>query len=88
MAVPGFSAQASLYDASGTYWTGASAGASTAVTGVIAAFPRTTTREICTACGCVASFFNCHCGREGSPLTDRRLRCIEDKNARKVALAV
>ncbi|MCA9671467.1 MAG: hypothetical protein KC503_37980 [Myxococcales bacterium] len=38
----------------------------------------TTTRDICTKCGCTATFFNCSCP------TRRRLQCVLDGGPKKV----
>lgn len=71
MRIPGFSAEASLYKTSGHYRV---AGARKGLTYGWEVLPQLqnlswgTTRDVCTACGCKLSFFNCDCGNSSSKL--------------------
>jgi hypothetical protein len=76
MNMPEFTAEASLYKTSGHYRT---AGTSNTLVGSRGVLPQLqnlgwgTTREVCTACGCTLSFFNCDCGN-----SRRKLDCIRN----------
>ena len=76
MKMPGLTAEASLYKISGHYRVAGTPNDSVGSRGVLLQLINLgwgTTRDVCTACGCVAIFFNCDCGN-----SKRRLDCIRN----------
>jgi hypothetical protein len=76
MNMPGFTADASLYKLSGHYRVAGSPDALVGSRGILLQLINLgegTTRGVCTACGCVASFFNCDCGN-----SQRKLACVRN----------
>lgn len=73
--IPGFTGEASLYESAGHYATNGDVRFQGDVRRSISASLQNTgtTRTICTACGCIASFFNCDCGN-----SKRKLACVEN----------
>ena len=82
---PGFTADASLYNASNNY---RMAGGPSDMVRSPRVLPQLqslgwgTSRDVCTACGCIASFFNCDCGN-----SQRKLDCIRNGGPSRVAWA-
>jgi len=81
--MPGFTAEASLYKTNGHYLI---AGTPNDLVGSRRVLPQLqnlgwgTTREVCTACGCTLSFFNCDCGN-----SRHKLDCIRNGGPSRVA---
>lgn len=76
MNMPAFTADASLYKASGHYRIAGTSGELLGSRGVLLQLRNLgwgTTRDVCTACGCTLSFFNCDCGNSQS-----KLECIRN----------
>jgi hypothetical protein len=71
MKIPGFTAEASLYKTGESYRI---VGTPNDLVGSRGVLPQLrnlgwgTTRDVCTACGCTLSFFNCDCGNSSSKL--------------------
>ena len=83
MSLPGFSAEASLYKASGHYRTVGTPNDLVGSRGVLPQRDDTTwtTTSVCKACGCSVSGFVCNCGLRPRP---DKLECIKNGGPTKV----
>src|SRR5581483_1876397 len=84
MNIPGFNADASLYVSNGIYWVVGAAGGSFGGSEVLSQLRNDgtiwTTADICEACGCTVSGFQCNCGLRPDP---RKVECIQNGGPKK-----
>jgi hypothetical protein len=88
MNIPRFNADATVYVSSGTYRAAGAAGGSLSSPGVLPQLRNDgtiwTTADICEACGCTVSGFQCNCGLRPDP---RKVACIQNGGpTRKVVI--